>query len=92
MHLQQQLGQRIQGRGQGQKQREQAGLEGDEVPDAEALGETAAEFPPAAQIEGSHTQERDDDAGGKRPRLEYGRGYRIHGSQAEKVRWRLCFH
>jgi hypothetical protein len=33
MHLQQQLGQHIERGGQGEKQREQAGLEGDELPD-----------------------------------------------------------
>jgi len=86
MHLQQQLGQHIERGGQGQEEREQAGLEGDEVPDTEALGETAVEFPSAAQVKGGNNQERDNDAGGKRPRLQYGRGYRIHGSQSERVR------
>ena len=77
MELQQQFGQRTQRRYQRQKEREQAGLEGNQAPDAEAPWNPAVELPPTAQVDGAGEQQRNDDPGLKRPRLKYGCACRI---------------
>ena len=71
MELQQQFGQRMQRRCQREKEREQAGLEGDQAPDREAPWKPAVKPPPAAQIDASRKQQRNYDPGLKRPRLKY---------------------
>src|SRR6266550_9496436 len=77
VELQQQFGQSVERRCQRQKEREQAGLEGDQAPNAEALRKAAVELPPTAQIDGGGKQQRDNDPRLKRPRLQYGCHCRI---------------
>ena len=56
VELQQQFGQRMQRRCQREKEREEAGLEGDQAPDRESPWQPAMELPPAAEIDAAGEQ------------------------------------